>query len=169
MKGRCTRGCFSRLPILLLARENGKDAHLEGCNINVQSQYIFTLMGRGRKGVLCQSRKKTKIFKNGLTTPHAIFIAEPDNGEEKDSPINISEQLLTAMKKMRPQDLKNTLMEQEEVEEVNPNEQEEFDLTGAGEPVYETPIITSNLTRRIMANEFSPAQVEYILRRALNA
>ena len=128
-------------------------------------------MGRGRKGVLCQSRRKTKIFKNGLTTPHAIFIAEPDNGEEKDAPINISEQLLTAMKKMSAQDLKNTLITQEEaeeVEEVDLNEQEEFDLTGVGEPVYETPIITSNLCGRIMANEFTPAQVEYILRKALN-
>ena len=127
-------------------------------------------MGRGRKGLLCQSRRKTKIFKNGLTTPHAIFIAEPDNGEEKDAPINISEQLLTTMKKMSAQDLKNALItEQEEVEEVDLNEQEEFDLTGAGEPVYETPIITSNLCGRIMANEFSEAQVEYILKKALNA
>ena len=126
-------------------------------------------MGRGRKGLLCQSTKKTKIYKNGLTTPHAIFIAEPDNGAEKEQPINISEQLLATMKKMSAQDLKNALMEQEEVEEVDLNEQEEFDLTGAGEPVYETPIITSNLCGRIMANEFSAAQVEYILRRALNA
>ena len=127
-------------------------------------------MGRGRKGLLCQSRKKTKIFKNGLTTPHAIFIAEPDNGEEKDLPIRISEQLLTTMKKMSAQDLKNSLItEQEEAEEVDLNEQEEFDLTGAGEPVYETPIITSQLCGRIMANEFSEAQVEYLLRKALNA
>ena len=126
-------------------------------------------MGRGRKGLLCQSRKKTKIFKNGLTTPHAIFIAEPDNGEVKDAPINISQELLTAMKKMSAQDLKNTLITQEEAEEVDLNEQEEFDLTGAGEPVYETPIITSQLCGRIMANEFSEAQVEYILRKALNA
>ena len=131
---------------------------------------IFTQMGRGRKGLLCQSRKKTKIFKNGLTTPHAIFIAEPENGVAKEEPINISEQLLATMKKMNAQELKNTLMaQQEEVEEVDPNEQEEFDLTGVGEPVYETPIITSNLCDRIMANEFSAAQVEYILRRALNA
>ena len=132
-------------------------------------QYIFTLMGRGRKGVLCQSRRKTKIFKNSLTTPHAIFIAEPDNGEEKDAPINISQELLTTMKKMSAQELKNALITEEEVEEVDLNEQEEFDLTGAGEPVYETPIITSQLCGRIMANEFSPAQVEYILRKALNA
>ena len=73
------------------------------------------------------------------------------------------------MKKMSAQELKNTLIAREEVEEVDLNEQEEFDLTGEGEPVYETPIITSNLTRRIMANEFTPAQVEYILRKALNA
>ena len=126
-------------------------------------------MGRGRKGLLCQSRKKTKIFKNGLTTPHAIFIAEPDNGEEKDPPIRISEQLLTTMKKMSAQDLKSRLITQEEAEEVDLNEQEEFDLTGTGEPVYETPIITSQLCGRIMANEFSPAQVEYIVRKALNA
>ena len=131
---------------------------------------MYKQMGRGRKGLLCQSRRKTKIFKNGLTTPHAIFIAEPDNGEEKDAPINISEQLLTTMKKMSAQDLKNALItEQEEVEEVDLNEQEEFDLTGEGEPVYETPIITSQLCGRIMANEFSEAQVEYILRKALNA
>ena len=131
---------------------------------------MYKQMGRGRKGLLCQSRRKTKIFKNGLTTPHAIFIAEPENGVAKEEPINISEQLLATMKKMSPQDLKNELItEQEEVEEVDPNEQEEFDLTGAGEPVYETPIITSNLCGRIMANEFSEAQVEYILRKALNA
>ena len=130
---------------------------------------MYKQMGRGRKGLLCQSTKKTKIYKNGLTTPHAIFIAEPENGGEKEEPINISEQLLTTMKKMRPQDLKNALMEQEEVEEVDLNEPEEFDLTGEGESVYETPILTSQLTRRIMANEFSAAQVEYILRRALNA
>ena len=126
-------------------------------------------MGRGRKGLLCQSTKKTKIYKNGLTTPHAIFIAEPENGAEKEHSIIISQELLTTMKKMSAQELKNTLIAQEEVEEVDLNEQEEFDLTGAREPVYETPIITSNLCGRIMANEFTPAQVEYILRKALNA
>ena len=124
-------------------------------------------MGRGRKGLLCQSRKKTKIFKNGLTTPHAIFIAEPENGVAKEEPINISEQLLATMKKMSAQDLKNTLIAQEEVEEVDLNEQEEFDLTGPGEPVYETPIMTSQLCDRIMSNEFSEAQVEYILKKSL--
>ena len=130
-------------------------------------QYVFTRMGRGRKGFLCQSRKKTKIFKNGLTTPHAIFIAEPDNGEAKDAPINLSQELLTTMKKMSPQDLKNLLITQEEVEEVDLNEQEEFDLTGPGEPVYETPIMTSQLCGRIMSNEFSEAQVEHILKKSL--
>ena len=114
--------------------------------------------------------KKNQIFKNGLTTPHAIFIAEPDNGEEKETPINLSEHLLTAMKKMSPQALKNELIRgQEEGEEVDLNEQEEIDLTGAGEPVYEMPILTSHLCDRIMANEFSEAQVEYLLRKALNA
>ena len=129
---------------------------------------MYKQMGRGRKGLLCQSTKKTKIYKNGLTTPHAIFIAEPENGGEKEEPINISEQLLAIMKKMSPQDLKNSLItEQEEVEEVDPNEQEEFVLTGPGESVYETPIMTSQLCDRIMSNEFSEAQVEYILKKSL--
>ena len=126
-------------------------------------------MGRGRKGILCQSRKKTKTSKNRFTTPHTLFIEAADREQYSEPPVQISQELLTAMKKMRPQDLKNALIEQEEVEEVDLNEPEEFDLTGEGESVYETPILTSQLTRRIMANEFSAAQVEYILRRALNA
>ena len=55
----------------------------------------------------------------------------------------------------------------EEQEEVDLTEKEEYDLTGPGEPVYETPILTPQLTRRIMANEFSQAQLEYILKKAL--
>ena len=75
------------------------------------------------------------------------------------------------MKKMSPQDLKNSLIaQQEEVEEVEICELtdlEEFDLTGPGEPVYETPIMTSQLCGRIMSNEFSEAQVEHILKKSL--
>ena len=74
------------------------------------------------------------------------------------------------MKKMSPQELKNTLITQEEAEEVDIyelTELEEFDLTGSGEPVYETPIMTSQLCDRIMSNEFSEAQVEYILKKSL--
>ena len=127
-------------------------------------------MGRGRKGILCQSRKKTKTPKGRLNTQHTLFIEEPEKGQIIDPPIHLSEELLATMKKMNPQDLKNSLItQQEEEEEVDLNEQEEFDLTGAREPVYETPIITSQLCGRIMANEFSPAQVEYIVRKALNA
>ena len=129
-------------------------------------------MGRGRKGLLCQSRKKTKTAKNRLTTQHTLFIGEPEKGQIIDLPIHISDELLTAMKKMSPQDLKNTLIKQEEEqeeeqEEVDLTEKEEYDLTGTGEPVYETPIMTPQLTRRIMANEFSQDQVEYIIKKSL--
>ena len=127
-------------------------------------------MGRGRKGILSQSRKKTTTPKNRITTSDLIIKSEPDNGEVKDPPIHISEQLLTTMKKMSPQELKNTLITQEEAEEVDIyelTELEEFDLTGSGEPVYETPIMTSQLCDRIMSNEFSEAQVEYILKKSL--
>ena len=125
-------------------------------------------MGRGRKGLLCQSRKKTKTAKNRLTTQHTLFIGEPEKGQIIDPPIQISEELLTAMKIMSPQDLKNTLIQhEEEQEEVDLTDMEEYDLTGSGEPVYETPILTPQLTRRIMANEFSPDQVEYILKKSL--
>ena len=79
------------------------------------------------------------------------------------------------MEKMSPQALKNTLIQpdtisngiSEEQEEVALTGMEEYDLTGPGEPVYETPILTPQLTGRIMANEFSPDQVEYILKKAL--
>ena len=85
-----------------------------------------------------------------------------------DPPIHISDELLTAMKKMSPQDLKNTLIQPEEQqEEIDLTEMEEYDLTGPGEPVYETPIMTPQLYRRIMANEFSQDQVEYIIKKAL--
>ena len=75
------------------------------------------------------------------------------------------------MKKMSPQDLKNTLIpeeQHEEVEEINLlTDMEEYDLNGPGEPVYVTPIMTSQLCDRIMSNEFSEAQVEYILKKSL--
>ena len=126
-------------------------------------------MGRGRKGVLCQSRKKPKIIKNRQSAEHTLFIAEPEKGQIIDPPINISDELLTAMKTMSPLDLKNTLMQpEEEQEEVDLTDMEEYDLTGTGEPVYETPIMTPQLTRRIMANEFSPDQVEYIIKKSLH-
>ena len=131
---------------------------------------MYKQMGRGRKGILSQSRKKTTTPKNRITTSDLIIKSEPDNGEVIDPPIQISEQLLTTMKKMSPQDLKNSLITQEEVEEVDICELtdlEEFDLTGPGEPVYETPIMTSQLCGRIMSNEFSEAQVEYILKKSL--
>ena len=100
-------------------------------------------MGRGRKGLLCQSRKKAKILRNRQSTEHTLFIGEPEKGQIKDPPIHISDELLTAMKKMSPQDLKNTLLQPEEQqEEVELTEMEEYDLTGPGEPVYETPIMT---------------------------
>ena len=156
---------FSQTPILLLGRKEQKGGHLEERNSHVKQ------MGRGRKGILNQSRKKTKTPKGRLNTQHTLFIAEPEKGQIIDPPIHISEELLTAMKKTSPQDLKNTLITQqeEEVEEViyELTDTEEFDLTGPGEPVYETPIITSQLCDRIMANEFSEAQVEYILKKSL--
>ena len=132
-------------------------------------------MGRGRNGLLSQSRKKTKSSKNRLTTQHGLLIREPEKGQIIDPPIHISDELLTAMKKMSPQDLKNTLIQPDtilddisEQEEVELTDMEEFDLTGSGEPVYETPIMTPQLTRRIMANEFSPDQVEYIIKKSLH-
>ena len=78
-------------------------------------------------------------------------------------------ELLTAMKTMIPQDLKNTLIQPEEQqEEVDLTDMEEYDLKGSGEPVYETPIMTPQLYRRIMANEFSQDQVEYIIKKSLH-
>ena len=115
-------------------------------------------MGRGRKGIISQSQKKIRKPKIELATKD-IFI---------DPPIHISDELLTAMKTMSPQDLKNTLIQPEEQqEEVDLTDMEEYNLTGSGEPVYETPIITPQLCRRIMANEFSQDQVEYIIKKAL--
>ena len=115
-------------------------------------------MGRGRKGIISQSQKKIRKPKIELATKD-IFI---------DPPIHISDELLTAMKKMSPQDLKNTLIKQEEEqEEVDLTDKEEYDLTGSGEPVYETPIMTPQLYRRIMANEFSQDEVEYIIKKSL--
>ena len=132
---------------------------------------MYKQMGRGRKGILSQSRKKTTTPKNRITTSDLIIKSEPDNGEVIDPPIQISEQLLTTMKKMSPQDLKNSLItqqeEEEEVEICELTDLEEFDLRGPGEPVYETPIMTSQLCGRIMSNEFSEAQVEYILKKSL--
>ena len=82
-------------------------------------------------------------------------------------------ELLTVMKTMSPQDFKNTLIkpeeeQEEEQEEVDLTDMEEYDLTGSGEPVYETPIMTPQLYRRIMANEFSQDQVEYIIKKSLH-
>ena len=45
---------------------------------------------------------------------------------------------------------------------------EEYDLMGPGEPVYETPIMTPQLYRRIMTNEFNQDQVEYIIKKSLH-
>ena len=58
--------------------------------------------------------------------------------------------------------------EVEEQEEVDLTDMEEYDLTGSGEPVYETPIMTPQLYCRIMANEFSQDQVEYIIKKSLH-
>ena len=125
-------------------------------------------MGRGRKGILNQSEKKTKKLYSQHST---LFITEPEQGQVTDPPIHISDELLTTMKKMSPQDLKNTLIQPEETSEEEETydltDMEEYDLTGPGEPVYETPIMTPQLTRRIMANEFSPDQVEYIIKKSL--
>ena len=116
-------------------------------------------MGRGRKGIISQSQKKIRKPKIELATKD-IFI---------DPPIHISDELLTAMKKMSPQDLKNTLIKQEEEqEEVDLTDMEEYDLMGPGEPVYETPIMTPQLYRRIMTNEFNQDQVEYIIKKSLH-
>ena len=122
-------------------------------------------MGRGRKGIISQSQKQIRKPKIKLTTKDVFT----------DPPIHISDELLTAMKTMSPQDLKNTLIQPDtilddisEQEEVELTEMEEYDLTGPGEPVYETPIMTPQLTRRIMANEFSPDQVEYIIKKSLH-
>ena len=125
-------------------------------------------MGRGRKGNFKYIRKRSKIHPNCLHTQYIKIVAEPEQGYVIDPPIHISDELLTAMKKMSPQDLKNTLIQpEEEQEEVDLTDMEEYDLTGPGEPVYETPIMTPQLTSRIMANEFSPDQVEYILKKSL--
>ena len=122
-------------------------------------------MGRGRKGLYNLSQKKTK---KQYSRHKTLFFSTPDYGQVKDPPIHISDELLTAMKTMSPQDLKNTLIQpEEEQEEVVLKDMEEYDLTGPGEPVYETPILTRQLTRRIMANEFSQDQVGYILKKAL--
>ena len=128
-------------------------------------------MGRGRKGIINQSEKKTKKLYSRHST---LFITEPDQGQVTDPPIHISDELLTAMKTMSPQDLKNTLIQPDtilddisEQEEVDLTDMEEYDLTGSGEPVYETPIMTQQLCRRIMANEFSQEQVEYIIKKSL--
>ena len=125
-------------------------------------------MGRGRKGILNQSEKKDK---KGYRGPNRLYIVEPDHDQYIYSSVDISKELLTAMKKMSPQDLKNALLqpeeEREEKEEVDLTDMEEYDLTGSGEPVYETPIMTPQLYRRIMANEFSQDQVEYIIKKAL--
>ena len=115
-------------------------------------------MGRGRKGIISQSQKQIRKPKIKLTTKDVFT----------DPPIHILDELLTAMKKMSPQALKNTLIQpEEEQEEVHLTEMEEYNLTGPGEPVYETPIMTPQLCRRIMANEFNQDQVEYILKKAL--
>ena len=115
-------------------------------------------MGRGRKGIISQSQKQIRKPKIKLTTKDVFT----------DPPIHISDELLTAMKTMSPQDLKNTLIKQEEVEETyDLTDMEEYDLTGSREPVYETPIMTPQLCRRIMANEFSQDQVEYIIKKSL--
>ena len=122
-------------------------------------------MGRGRKGLFNLSHKKAKKQYSRHST---LFVSTSDHGLVVDPPIHISDELLTAMKKMSPQDLKNTLIQpEEEQEEVELTDKEEYDLTGPGEPVYETPIMTPQLTRRIMANEFSPDQVEYIIKKSL--
>ena len=73
------------------------------------------------------------------------------------------------MKIMSAQDLKNTLIKPgEEQEEVELTDMEEYDLTGSGEPVYATPIMTPQLYRRIIMNEFNQDQVEYIIKKSLH-
>ena len=67
-------------------------------------------MGRGRKGILNQSEKKAKKLYSQHST---LFISIPDYGQVIDQ-IQISDELLTAMKKMSPQALKNTLIQPEE-------------------------------------------------------
>ena len=138
------------------------DKHLEECSSHVNKWDVE------EKDSLTKVEKK-KNPKNRLTTQHTLFIGEPEKGQIIDPPIHISDELLTVMKTMSPQDLKNTLIKPgEQQEEVELTDMEEYDLTGSGEPVYETPIMTPQLYRRIMANEFSQDQVEYIIKKSLH-
>ena len=92
----------------------------------------------------------------------------------------MSEELLTIMKQMNPQDLKNALMpsnsgescphcdEKEELYEFSEAEEKlVFEHIDPNEPVYERPIMTPELYYRIMSNEFSRDQVEYIIMKGL--
>ena len=77
-------------------------------------------MGRGRNyGPVDQSTKKPKLSKNKkrgnlqLFHPHRIE-------ENKELPILVSEKLLADMKKMRPQDLMNILIDDQEIADKFP-------------------------------------------------
>ena len=58
---------FSQTPILLLGRKEQKGGHLEERNSHVKQ------MGRGRKGILCQSRKKNQNPQRQVEYPTYII------------------------------------------------------------------------------------------------
>ena len=76
-------------------------------------------MGRGRRGPIDQSTKKPKARKNKERVDWPVF--QPERIEENtELPILVSEEILAEMKKMRPQDLMNILIDDEEIADKFP-------------------------------------------------
>ena len=68
-------------------------------------------MGRGRKGPVDQSAKKTKISKNKIRGGNYGVISRKS---KQNYPLLLSEDVIADMKKMRPQDLMNILIDDPE-------------------------------------------------------
>ena len=74
-------------------------------------------MGRGRRGPIDQSSKKPKIGKNKERGGNWKMYNIRHHHYEKDNSQFLSEGLIAEMKQMRPQDLMNILIGDEEIAE----------------------------------------------------
>ena len=72
-----------------------------------------------RKGTIDQSAKKPKISKNKIRGGNYGVIPRPRNNKQN-YPLLLSEDVIADMKKMRPQDLMNILIDDQEIADKFP-------------------------------------------------
>ena len=99
-------------------------------------------MGRGRKGPVDQSTKKPKTHKNKIRGGNYGVI--PRNNKQN-YPLLLSEDFIADMKKLRPQDLMNILIDDPEIADKFPEEQNYPSLLLSEEQNYPLILLSEDL------------------------